>query len=275
MGAPPSNQHRIELLEKGVSELRTTLAEQIAIGVQAATQDLQTKLTDRLTKSLDLQAQLMEERMAKSREKYEGVMEAWRGEQARFQEEMRLTMELVRQTQISQGKVQSGLTHEEEVGFRPEGSRVGSGRGIGSGSVQNGVLGSGRTGLEVGGHTQTGCSGGTNWRFKKLDLPMFDGENPDGWILRAERFFNFYKLAEEEQVEAAIVALEGDALLWFQWENNRRPIRGWDEMKRVMLQQFRPTSAGSLYEQWLSHQQTTTVVAYRRGFIELDRKSVV
>lgn len=40
-------------------------------------------------------------------------------------------------------------------------------------------------------------------------------------------------------------------------------------MKRVLLQQFRPTSAGSLYEQWLSHQQTTSVVAYRRRFIEL------
>ncbi|CAH1449530.1 unnamed protein product [Lactuca virosa] len=24
----------------------------------------------------------------------------------------------------------------------------------------------------------------TNWRFRKLDMPLFDGENPDGWILR-------------------------------------------------------------------------------------------
>lgn len=57
MGAPPSNQNRIELLEKGVSELRMGLAEQIAVGVQAATQDLHQKLIDQLTKSLDLQAQ--------------------------------------------------------------------------------------------------------------------------------------------------------------------------------------------------------------------------
>lgn len=25
------------------------------------------------------------------------------------------------------------------------------------------------------------------WRLKKLDLPVFEGKNPDGWILRAER----------------------------------------------------------------------------------------
>lgn len=67
--------------------------------------------------------------------------------------------------------------------------------------------------------------GGTNWRFKKLDMPLFDGNNPDGWILRAERYFQFYRLTEEDKIEAAIVSLEGDALLWFQWEHRWRPIQ--------------------------------------------------
>ncbi|KAL8120078.1 hypothetical protein AgCh_017272 [Apium graveolens] len=30
-------------------------------------------------------------------------------------------------------------------------------------------------------------TGGVNWRFKKLEMPGFDGNNPDEWILRAER----------------------------------------------------------------------------------------
>ncbi|KAL8116135.1 hypothetical protein AgCh_022584 [Apium graveolens] len=37
----------------------------------------------------------------------------------------------------------------------------------------------------------------------------------------------------------------------------------------MLLRQFRTTSAGSLQEQWLHHQQTTGVVDYRRCFIEL------
>lgn len=65
---------------------------------------------------------------------------------------------------------------------------------------------------------------GPNWRHKKLDLLVFDGTNPDGWILRAERYFKFLQLNEAHQVEVAVVALEGDSLLWFQWENRRHPI---------------------------------------------------
>lgn len=71
------------------------------------------------------------------------------------------------------------------------------------------------------GYSENGLS---SWRMKKLDLPTFDGVNPDGWILRAERFFHFYRLGEEDKLEAAVVALDGDALLLYQWEHRRRPV---------------------------------------------------
>ena len=35
-----------------------------------------------------------------------------------------------------------------------------------------------------------------------------------------------------------------------------------------MLRQFRPVYGGSLYEQWLATTQTSTVLEYRRQFIE-------
>ena len=35
---------------------------------------------------------------------------------------------------------------------------------------------------------------GSEWRYegrgKRLEMPVFDGSNPDGWVFRAERFFN-------------------------------------------------------------------------------------
>lgn len=110
-----------------------------------------------------------------------------------------------------------------------------------------------------------------NWRFKKLDLPLFTGANPDGWILQAGQYFKFHRLTEDERVEAAVVAFEGDALLWFQWEDDRRQIMGWEELKMMILRQFRPTFAGSLHEQWLNHRQTGNmgVIEYWRKFIEL------
>lgn len=100
-------------------------------------------------------------------------------------------------------------------------------------------------------------------------MPLFDGTNPDGWILRAERYFQFYRLTEEDKIEAAVVALEGDALLWFQWEHRWRPIQNWEEMKAMVRRQFRSTATGTLQEQWLAHKQVGSVVEYRRKFIEL------
>lgn len=102
-----------------------------------------------------------------------------------------------------------------------------------------------------------------------MDLPVFDGTNPDGWILRAERYFSFYRLSEEERLEAAIVGFDGDALAWYQWEHNRRPIRHWDDMRNLILKQFRPLHSGSLCEQWLVVSQTGIVSNFRRKFIEL------
>lgn len=65
------------------------------------------------------------------------------------------------------------------------------------------------------------------------------------------------------------MALEGDALLWFQREQSRKPLVQWEELRDLLLRQFRPTSCGSLHEQWLDHSQSTTVVDYKRKFIEL------
>lgn len=115
-----------------------------------------------------------------------------------------------------------------------------------------------------------GIPGGSNWRFRKLDMPLFDGNNPDGWILRAERYFSFYRLQEEDRMEAAIVAMEGDALLWYQWENRRHPIKSWTDLKTLILRRFRSIKAGSLYEQWLAVAQTSTVADYQRTFIEMS-----
>lgn len=108
---------------------------------------------------------------------------------------------------------------------------------------------------------------GGSWRYRRLEFPVFNGENPDGWIMRVERYFAFYRLSEEEKIEAAVVGLDGDALLWFQWENQRRPITRWVELKDLILRHFRPLGGGNLYEQWLAVSQVGTVEDYRRKFV--------
>lgn len=91
-------------------------------------------------------------------------------------------------------------------------------------------------GCNIGGFSGGGSGGGPgNWRYRKLDMPVFDGTDPDEWQLRVERYFNFYRLSESEMLEAVAVALEGDALRWYQWENKQRPIRLWSDLRSFVL----------------------------------------
>lgn len=69
-------------------------------------------------------------------------------------------------------------------------------------------------------------------------------------------------------MEAAVVAMEGDALRWFQWENCRHSMSSWDNLKVRVLRQFRSANSGTLHEQWLAVKQETSVHEYRKKFIE-------
>lgn len=53
---------------------------------------------------------------------------------------------------------------------------------------------------------------------------------------------------EEDMTEAVVVAMKGDALRWYQWENKRRLIRNLVNLKDFVLRQFRPSASESLYE---------------------------
>ncbi|KAL4578141.1 hypothetical protein LXL04_014260 [Taraxacum kok-saghyz] len=104
---------------------------------------------------------------------------------------------------------------------------------------------------------------------RKLELPIFDGKDPDGWIMRAERYFHLNRLTEEEQIEVAIISFKGDALRWFQWEHRRQMIYDWRTLKALMLKQFRSCTVGSLCEQFLALKQEGTMEDYRRKFVSL------
>lgn len=98
-----------------------------------------------------------------------------------------------------------------------------------------------------------------DFHLHKLEMPLFDGSNPNRWLLKAERYFSLYRFTNEEKLEAAIISFEGDALLWYQWEHRKRLIVLWEEMKLLVLKQFRSTQAGSLHEQFLALQQVGVV----------------
>lgn len=101
-------------------------------------------------------------------------------------------------------------------------------------------------------------------------MPVFEGFEPDEWVFHVERYFSINRMAEEQKVEAAIICFDGEALAWFKWEDNRRPMKNWEEVK-VCYIGFDPRKKGcaqflSLQQsaQFLSLQQSFTVREYRQ-----------
>lgn len=201
---PPTTAQRLDFLEQKVTDLEETMKEMVAKSVETAIEAMRHSLTEVLmegqnltTKKLGVEIEAMTERLegriSRSREYHETLINTMRTEQLKFQAEMRSTV-----TGVPLGQ-----------GGHPD---------KGEASVNRHVFGPGS--YTAGGPNGGGHSGGlggpsSNWRYRKLDMPVFDGSDPDGWVLRVERYFNFYKMSEEEMLDAAAVAMEGDALRWY------------------------------------------------------------
>ncbi|PWA46618.1 Ankyrin repeat-containing protein [Artemisia annua] len=90
---------------------------------------------------------------------------------------------------------------------------------------------------------------GSDHRLRKLKMPLFDGEDVYGWVYQAERFFEVQGLITPgERLRAAVLSLEGSALSWFRWINNREPFISWEELKRRLLHRFQSSQEGTARE---------------------------
>ena len=111
--------------------------------------------------------------------------------------------------------------------------------------------------------------GKEEWLPKRMEIPTFDGEESENWVLRVEQYFELGDFTEEEKLRAVRMCFIGDALPWYRWERSRNPFLSWEQMKTRVLEQFsavRDTSAG---ERILCLRQTGTVRSFRSEFIAL------
>lgn len=105
--------------------------------------------------------------------------------------------------------------------------------------------------------------------FKKVEMPVFGGENPYGWITRAERYFRVTRYDPAARLELVSLSLEDDALSWFNYEVEHRPFYDWHEFKRRMLARFADSFEKTPGKRFFGIQQTGTIAEYVREFQEL------
>ncbi|XP_031745972.1 uncharacterized protein LOC116406393 [Cucumis sativus] len=106
-------------------------------------------------------------------------------------------------------------------------------------------------------------------KFKKVEMPVFNGEDPDSWLFRADRYFQIHKLSDAEKVLVATISFEGPALNWYRAQEERDKFTGWHNLKERLLVRFRSSREGSICGQFLRIKQQTTVEEYRNEFDRL------
>jgi hypothetical protein len=109
-------------------------------------------------------------------------------------------------------------------------------------------------------------------RQMRLDLHRFDGENPSNWIYKANQFFDYYQIPENQRVHLASFHMEGDALIWFQDGEDCGMFPCWDAFAKELQIRFGPSAYDDPMESMMRLKQTSIVVVYKTQFESLSNR---
>ncbi|KAL0542645.1 hypothetical protein IC582_008834 [Cucumis melo] len=99
-------------------------------------------------------------------------------------------------------------------------------------------------------------------KFKKIEMPVFTGEDPDSWLFRAERYFQIHRLTESEKMLVSTISFDGPALNWYRSQEERNKFVSWSNMKERLLIRFRSSKDGTIGGQFLRIKQEGSVEEY-------------
>ena len=108
----------------------------------------------------------------------------------------------------------------------------------------------------------------------KLNFPTYvgEGDDPTGWIFKAEQYFEFQNIEANRRVQLASFHLTNVALQWYRWYTKTRGQLRWHEFVTTLLHRFGPTDYEDPSEALSRLKQTTTVNAYQEAFEKLSHK---
>ena len=84
-------------------------------------------------------------------------------------------------------------------------------------------------------------------KLKKVEMPVFNGNNPDLWLFRANRYFQIHKLTDSEKMTVSVISFDGPTLDWYRSQEPRHKFTDWSNLKGRLLERCRSISEGSLY----------------------------
>lgn len=97
-------------------------------------------------------------------------------------------------------------------------------------------------------------------------MSIFNGDDPDSWLFRVERYLHIHKLTEFEKMTVSTISFEGLALNFYRSQEERENFVDWVNMKERLLVRFRSVREESMYVRFLQIQQKTTIEEYQNLF---------
>lgn len=110
--------------------------------------------------------------------------------------------------------------------------------------------------------------------FIKIDFPRFgDGDEPLGWIYKAEHYFDFFGVEDFKKVKMASFYLDGEPLQWFQWANCIRTYPRWEDFTQALCQEFGLSKFDDSAESLVKLRQTGSLRDYILEFPRLANRT--
>lgn len=103
----------------------------------------------------------------------------------------------------------------------------------------------------------------------KLDLPMFEGQNPRWWIRRCEKLLILYQIPEHQEITLASTYLNDVAYSWFQGWNGSQEDSSWSDFVEEFCVRFGDWNLVDVVEEFNKLKQEETVQQYQEKFEEL------
>ena len=106
----------------------------------------------------------------------------------------------------------------------------------------------------------------------RIEVPRFNGIDPQSWIFKIQQYFDYHRVGEEERLKVAPFYFDEKALAWFRWRNKNTRIQSWIEFLQSLLVHFGQSELEDYQRKVAKLMQTRSVLEYQEEFENLSNK---
>ena len=102
--------------------------------------------------------------------------------------------------------------------------------------------------------------------WKKVKLPLFEGDDPVAWITRAETYFDVQNTTDEMRVKLARLSMEGSTIHWFNLLMETEDNLSWEKLKRGLIARYGGRRMENPFEELATLKQSGNVEEFVEAF---------